>query len=524
MRRGQYFSGNYGSALGSTANAANLIAQAGATQGQMFANLGQQIDGAIEKYAQNKKEGEAADMQIGAIIQNMTPERRQEIASGESELGKSLSKFIDGELPNSKKKALLGSLITVNTADQLKRKEQMDAQRFLQQQELTKLNMQIARQNLARQKDADQLAEQNRVSENQFFQKLPSLVTDPQAQRQADIARPGLAALGNGDARNRFMQAQLQDPRNQKRVIDLTDQDFLDQFKGDPQQIERALAFIEKRRAAQKPQKIARTITVQDGQGGFTQVGVDEAGNPVRDFGPPKPSGMYPTPEEQAKGKEDILSVENANDFVNKTRENSLDSAKSIRPATRALTLLEKGDLDTGGIAELKTNTIAMLDSLGIPIDKETMDKVANTQNFRAEVGKFLFENISNTKGSISEKEMDIFAKISPGLQMTPEANKVLLKYVIKKAERDKDRVKFIQDMRRKGVGIVEQRNRLEDYMIENDLSEVLSPIAGQPGEQSPQNTFNLNGQSVQGEVVGTKPNGDKLIKVNGQIFVQPAQ
>jgi len=107
---------------------------------------------------------------------------------------------------------------------------------------------------------------------------------------------------------------------------------------------------------------------------------------------------------------------------------------------------------------------------------------------------------------------------------MTPEANKVLLQYVIKKAERDKDRVKFIQDMRRKGVSIVEQRNRLEDYMIENDLSEVLSPIAGQPVEQSPQNTFNLNGQSVQGEVVGTKPNGDKLIKVNGQIFVQPAQ
>ena len=525
MRRGQYFSGNYGSALGSTANAAKLIAQAGATQGQMFANLGNQIGGAIEKYAQNKKEGEAADMQIGAIIQNMTPERRQEIASGESELGKSLSKFIDGELPNSKKKALLGSLMTVNTADQLKRKEQMDAQRFLQQQKLIKLNTQIARQNLENQRDDRLRANQERMSENQFMQSLMSQTTSPQAQRQADIARPGLAALGNGDARNRFMQAQLQQPQNQVPVSSLGSQDF-GRFASkeglDPKLSVTRMEAL--RQAEQKPQKIARTITVQDGQGGFTQVGVDEAGNPVRDFGPPKPPGMYPTPEEQAKGKEDILSVENANDFVNKTRENSLDSAKSILPATRALTLLEKGDLDTGGIAELKTNTIAMLDSLGIPIDKETMDKVANTQNFRAEVGKFLFENISNTKGSISEKEMDIFAKISPGLQMTPEANKVLLKYVIKKAERDKDRVKFIQDMRRKGVSIVEQRNRLEDYMIENDLSEVLSPIAGQPGEQSPQNTFNLNGQSVQGEVVGTKPNGDKLIKVNGQIFVQPAQ
>ena len=191
-----------------------------------FKGLGEDIGGAIEKYAQNKKEGEAADMQIGAILQNMTPERQQEIASGESELGKSLSKFIDGELPNSKKKALLGSLMTVNTADQLKRKEQMDAQIFQQQQELAKLNMQIARQNLARQKDSDQLANEERMSENQFMQSLMSQTASPQAQRQADIAMPGLAALGNGDARNRFMQAQLQQPQNQVPVSSLGSQDF----------------------------------------------------------------------------------------------------------------------------------------------------------------------------------------------------------------------------------------------------------------------------------------------------------
>ena len=226
----RFFRGNYGSNLGSTANAANLIARAGEVQGQMYANMGQQlggvIGGAIEKYAQNKKEGEAADMQIGAILQNMTPERQQEIASGESELGKSLSKFIDGELSNSKKKALLGSLMTVNTADQLKRKEQMDAQRFQQQQELAKLNVQIARQNLARQKDTNLQAKQNQMSENQFMQSLMSQTASPQAQRQADIARPGLPALGNADARNRFMQAQLQQPQNQVPVSSLGSQDF----------------------------------------------------------------------------------------------------------------------------------------------------------------------------------------------------------------------------------------------------------------------------------------------------------
>lgn len=237
MRRGQYFSGNYGSALGSTANAANLIAQAGQAQGQMYANLGAQIGGAIEKYAQNKKEGEAADMQIGAILQNMTPERQQEIASGESELGKSLSKFIEGELPNSKKKALLGSLMTVNTADQLKRKEQMDAQRFLQQQELINLNTQIARQNLERQKYADQLAKEEREKTTNFLNYMaqpgPAQI-DPSGPDRNSVLRniragkgatpPARMVPGPSPAEQSVMSPQakkfIRDARLQKQPMD----------------------------------------------------------------------------------------------------------------------------------------------------------------------------------------------------------------------------------------------------------------------------------------------------------------
>ena len=55
MARQPFFSGNYGSALGSTANAANLIARAGETQGRMFANLGAQIGGMIQQYGLNKE-------------------------------------------------------------------------------------------------------------------------------------------------------------------------------------------------------------------------------------------------------------------------------------------------------------------------------------------------------------------------------------------------------------------------------------------------------------------------------------
>jgi len=55
MARRPFFSGNYGSALGSTANAANLIARTGETQGQAMANMGQQIGGMIQQYGLNKE-------------------------------------------------------------------------------------------------------------------------------------------------------------------------------------------------------------------------------------------------------------------------------------------------------------------------------------------------------------------------------------------------------------------------------------------------------------------------------------
>lgn len=75
----RFFSGNYGSQLGDTRTAANLIAQAGATQGQMFANMGQQlggvIGGAIEKYQLNKekqKENKATIKSSIGILQRMS--------------------------------------------------------------------------------------------------------------------------------------------------------------------------------------------------------------------------------------------------------------------------------------------------------------------------------------------------------------------------------------------------------------------------------------------------------------------
>ena len=75
MARRPFFSGNYGSALGSTANAANLIARAGEAQGRMYANMGAQIGGMIQQYGLNKekqKENKATIKSSIGILQRMS--------------------------------------------------------------------------------------------------------------------------------------------------------------------------------------------------------------------------------------------------------------------------------------------------------------------------------------------------------------------------------------------------------------------------------------------------------------------
>ena len=90
MARRPYFSGNYGSALGSYDTAAKLIAQAGQAQGQMFANLGNQIGGAIEKYQLNKEKREAEERTAMGNLAGFSPEELTQISGSNPQLGKAI--------------------------------------------------------------------------------------------------------------------------------------------------------------------------------------------------------------------------------------------------------------------------------------------------------------------------------------------------------------------------------------------------------------------------------------------------
>ena len=111
MARKPFFSGNYGSALSSNANAANLIARAGQSQGQTFANLGGQIGGMIQQYGLNKEKRAVLTGEIEAML----PQYMDSFTNTGDEIEDKknfnrLEKFSKGDMSMADLKGLAGEL------------------------------------------------------------------------------------------------------------------------------------------------------------------------------------------------------------------------------------------------------------------------------------------------------------------------------------------------------------------------------------------------------------------------------
>ena len=327
MRR-PFFSGNYGSALGSTANAANLIAQAGATQGQMYANLGQQLGGAIssslDKFRLNKekkeKEQRAENQFLNLYEGNPENPIFKNLGIQSTDEAKAVAKDISKDPQLIQQAMKFAQFATV----------QQQAQEASQVRNLQKQQL---RQSMENQRNTNLQAKQNQMSENQFMQSLMSQTASPQAQRQADIAMPGLPALGNGDARNRFMQAQLEDPQNQVPVSSLGPQDF-GRFASreglDPKlSVARMEALREAEVASQPKPMTPKELADYEGKliaNETNRIKLNELQNPPAPPAPPEPVYM----ESALDAIDDAITLVGKDSIFNPTAGFGSETAKSI--------------------------------------------------------------------------------------------------------------------------------------------------------------------------------------------------
>ncbi len=218
MARQPFFSGNYGSALARVDT--RPIIEAGRAQGQMFANMGSQIGGAIEKYGLNKEKRAKLTGEIEAYYKE-NPNAISEIGmSGDEAQDKKdfleREKFIKGDMNMAQLEGLAGKLAR---GDVLKTKYAQDEARAIAN-EMGRVNLDITNQlkdtriNIEKDKGVlSDLATKLAVEINQEKKKLH------QAQMSDAIKNFGL-----GDARRELEKETIE---SKKEVLPSTTEEII---------------------------------------------------------------------------------------------------------------------------------------------------------------------------------------------------------------------------------------------------------------------------------------------------------
>lgn len=374
-------------------------------------------------------------------------------------------------------------------------------QKQYQQQKQAEAQMEIEKERLATQANIaakEITAKQAQIDEEykredaeterliSFSENLISETTDPNVQQNADMARPGLFALGGDlEMRNRFMDAQIE--RQPKVTVgQLGAEDFttLARETGmDPRMS--ANRFINLQKAEAEANKgTGKTMNVYDPDSGQNVIKLQ---NP--DGSPGKVVGLTPTqprrintPEQTRQINIDKTEDNQAMDIESDWRGRAITGRNTTQTVKSMLSTLDKVD-NTGGFADFKNTLTKYAMSAGFNFTDAEKDQLANAEKFTQLSGEFVFKAISQTKGSISEKEMDLFQAMSPSMVNSKLGNRLMLEYAQKRANRDVELNKYIQGLKKEGMLPQQRVEMAMDWLNDpaNDITQDLYEHFGTP-------------------------------------------
>ena len=468
MRRGQYFSGNYGSELGDTRTAANLIAQAGATQGQMLANLGTQLGGAIgstlEKFRQNKEKKEKEERAENLFIKQYESNPDHPIFKNFNINGIDEAKAVAKDL--SKDPALVKSAMQLG---------QMAQQQEQARQTATLNAMTIAAK--AQQMGIDQ----SKIDSYRGLFK-------PNAQGQVPAEQLYPQAKG-------FIQS-------------------IQGQKMNPEVAATLAASFQKR--SDESGKVAGRTTIVDPATGKSQVvNLNSKGQPTSVVGEaPSQPRRYRTPEEEEQINTTAARNDRGLKFADSVFEQAQSSLATKETAKDALGRLD--NIETGGLTEAKISFLKLANSIGVPLSEGALKEIGDTEAFMSATGNFLFDSIQKTKGSISDSEMKIFRSINPGIVQTKEGNRIKLNYFIAKADRDQNLADYVEELEIDGVSPTEIQRKARAWLKEpeNDLSNRLEGLKGKDsGTPKPKSKIASTPAGSPVAKPSTNPQFDQLVQ-----------
>lgn len=190
------------------------------------------------------------------------------------------------------------------------------------------------------------------------------------------------------------------------------------------------------------------------------------------------------TPEEKAAAADKEAWNEHYRGTVMGVMDAGLKASDDIAGVERALTLLE--NVDTGTFEESKLAAQKFFKSIGISVDDK---KIADAEELRKFLGDQIMARVAQTKGAVSNKEMELFKQYSANYGNTTEGNRNILNFAKAVITRNMEQSKIAQQMEAEGKTTREIYRALEQYKEENSVASILKEVST-PMPDNPDDVF----------------------------------
>lgn len=186
-------------------------------------------------------------------------------------------------------------------------------------------------------------------------------------------------------------------------------------------------------------------------------------------------------PTTQEIQREDLLSrAGDARKFNAGILTEGFESQKRIGDYEKAINLLD--DVQTGPFEENLVKAKRVAGRLGIDVD---WNNIGSAEELRVLLGNEVMSRVAETKGAVSEREMQLFTDYSANFGNTSEGNKRILAFKKSKAKRDAHLAKMVRRMQKQNKTSLQIREAVENYVFKNDISDTLQNPVPQAAPQA---------------------------------------
>lgn len=172
----------------------------------------------------------------------------------------------------------------------------------------------------------------------------------------------------------------------------------------------------------------------------------------------------FPSVEEEVDKSEKMARSKAIQTEIDEINTASREATKALPKVAKVIGALASGDIRTGAGAEGLASLKRLGQALGIETNVATFEEAATV------LGDEVMARIGQTKGSVSEKEMELFQNYSASPSKTTEGNLLILRAKAKSMLRSQAESRVISELQNAGASNAQIKVSIEEYRNQNPV------------------------------------------------------